>query len=74
MRKKENAPIPRIWISHFTVLVRLMQRSDTSVLMVSAAFPACLCIRTNPQLHIEYVTRVDVRSSPCKRGAEMQGV
>jgi hypothetical protein len=38
--------------------VRLLQRSDTSVLMVSAAFPACLCVRTNPQPHTtEYVRR-----------------
>jgi hypothetical protein len=38
--------------------VRLLQRSDTSVLTVSAAFPACLCVRTSPQPHTsEYVRR-----------------
>ena len=49
--------------------VRLLQRPDTSVLMVSAASPACLCIRLNPQPHIlEYV------GSEFKRGAEMPGM
>ena len=38
--------------------VRLLQRSDTSILMVSAASPACLCVRTNPQPYTsEYVRR-----------------
>ena len=38
--------------------VRLLKRSDTFVLVVSAASPACVCVRNNPQLHTsEYVRR-----------------
>jgi hypothetical protein len=43
--------------------VRLLQRSDTSVLTVSAASPACLCVRANPQLYTYIGVRMSDASS-----------